>query len=109
MLAIENADDARLAAFDPDKSANILLAGSRAATLKLTNQRAAGNCQGPVIVARTSWLDLPAARALADPATDLANPFQGLNTFRTDGYLSGGGQSGLGRPPLFVCLSRHGR
>ena len=77
MLAIETADDARLAAFDPDKSANILLAGSRAATLKLTNQREVGDCQGPVIVARTSWLDLPAARALADPATDLANPFQG--------------------------------
>ena len=35
------------------------------------------DCQGPVIVARTPWLDLPAARALADPATDLANPFQG--------------------------------
>lgn len=77
LLAIETADDARLAAFDPDGTADILLAGSRAATLKLTNQRAAGDCQGPVIVARTPWLTLPAARALADPATDLANPFQG--------------------------------
>ncbi len=77
LLAIETADDARLATFDPDGSANILLAGSRAATLKLTNQRAAGDCAGPVIVARTPWLTLPAARALADPATDLANPFQG--------------------------------
>ncbi len=67
----------RLAAFDPDATANILLAGSRAATLKLTNQRAAGDGQGPVTVARTSWLDLPAARALADPATDLAHPLQG--------------------------------
>ena len=66
-----------MAAFDPNRSANILLAGSRAATLKLTNQRETGDCQGPVIVARTPWLDLPAARALADPATDLANPFQG--------------------------------
>ena len=45
--------------------------------MKLTNQREAGDCQGPVIVTRTPWLDLPAARALADPATDLANPFQG--------------------------------
>jgi GTP cyclohydrolase II len=77
LLAIETADDARLAAFDPDGSADILLAGSRAATLKLTNQRATGDGQGPVIVVRTPWLDLPAARALADPATDLANPFQG--------------------------------
>lgn len=77
LLAVETADDARLAAFDPDGTADILLAGSRAATLKLINQRAAGDCQGPVIVARTPWLDLPAARALADPATDLANPLQG--------------------------------
>ena len=77
LLAVETADDARLAAFDPDGTANILLAGSRAATLKLTNQHAAGDCQGAVIVARTPWLTLPAARALADPATDLANPFQG--------------------------------
>ncbi len=54
-----------------------MLAGSRAATLKLTNQRAAGGGRQPVTVARTPWLDLPAARALADPATDLANPLQG--------------------------------
>ncbi len=67
----------RLAAFDPDGTADILLAGSRAATLKLTNQRASGDCQGAVIVARMPWLTLPAARALADPATDLANPLQG--------------------------------
>ncbi len=77
LLAVETADDARLAAFDPNGTAEVLIAGSRAATLKLTNQRAAGDCHGPVIVARTPWLDLPAARALADPATDLANPFQG--------------------------------
>jgi GTP cyclohydrolase II len=77
LLAVETADEARLAAFDPDRTADILLSGSRAATLKLTNQRAAGDCQGAVIVARTPWLTLPAARALADPATDLANPFQG--------------------------------
>jgi GTP cyclohydrolase II len=77
LLAVETADDARLTAFDPEGTANILLAGSRAATLKLTNQREVGDCQGPVTVARTPWLDLPAARALADPATDLANPLQG--------------------------------
>ena len=77
LLAVETADDARLATFDPDRTANVLLAGSRAETLKLTNQRAAGDCRGPVVVARAPWLDLPAARALADPATDLANPFQG--------------------------------
>ena len=75
LLAIETADDVRLAAFDPDMRSDVLLAGTRAATLKLTNQRAAA--AGPVTVARTPWLSLPAARALADPATDLAHPLQG--------------------------------
>ena len=77
LLPIETADAVRLAAFDPDSAANILLAGSRAATLKLTNQLAAANVEAPVTVARALWVDLAAARALADPATDLANPFQG--------------------------------
>ncbi len=77
VLAIETADEARLLAFDPDAKACILLAASRAATLKLTNQIAAGDCDTPVTVARTPWLDLPAARALADPATDLRYPMQG--------------------------------
>lgn len=77
LLPIETADAARLAAFDPDSSASVLLAGSRAATLKLTNQLAAADEASPVTVARAPWLDLAAARALADPATDLANPFQG--------------------------------
>ena len=77
LLPIETADAVRLAAFDPDSAANILLAGSRAATLKLTNQLAAANVEAPVTVARALWVDLAAARALADPATDLANLFQG--------------------------------
>lgn len=77
VLAIETADILRLASFDPDAQADILLAGSRAATLKLTNQLEAACADRPVTIARTSWLDLPAARALADPATDLAHPFQG--------------------------------
>ncbi|MDB5702723.1 MAG: ribA [Sphingomonadales bacterium] len=77
VLAIETADDLRLAAFDPEARADVLLAGSRAATLKLTNQLNAADADRPVTVARTSWLDLAAARALADPATDLAHPLQG--------------------------------
>ena len=77
LLPIETADAERLAAFDPDGRADVLLAGTRAATLKLTNQLAAADVEMPVTVARTPWLDLPAARALADPATDLANPMQG--------------------------------
>jgi GTP cyclohydrolase II len=77
VLAIETADAVRLEAFDPSAKAEILLAGSRAATLKLANQRAAADPGAPVTVARAPWLDLPAARALADPALDLANPMKG--------------------------------
>jgi len=77
LLPIETADALRVAAFDPESRADILLAASRAATLKLTNQLAAANGEAPVTVARTPWTDLAGARALADPATDLANPFQG--------------------------------
>ena len=77
LLPIETADALRLAEFDPNGRADILLAGSRAATLNLTNQRAAADAGAPVTVMRASWIDIAAARALADPATDLANPFQG--------------------------------
>jgi GTP cyclohydrolase II len=77
ILAVETADTERLKAFDPTGRADILLAASRAATLKLANQRAAACPDTPVTVVRTSWLDLAAARALADPATDLAHPMQG--------------------------------
>ncbi len=77
LLAIETADAPRLAAFDALNQANILLAASRAATLKLSNQRAAACPDAPVTIARTAWLDLPAARALADATTDLAHPLQG--------------------------------
>jgi GTP cyclohydrolase II len=77
LLPVETADDVRLAAFDPDGSADILIAGSRAATLKLANQRDAAEVAAPVRVARVPWIDLAAARALADPATDLATPMKG--------------------------------
>lgn len=77
VLAIESADAHRLAAFEGYNSANILISASRAATLKLMNQRAAAVEAGPVMIARAPWLDLPAAVALADPATDLAYPFKG--------------------------------
>lgn len=77
VLAIETADTQRLAAFEQQGSANILIAASRAATLKLINQRAAAVEAGPVMIARAPWLDLPAAIALADPATDLSHPLKG--------------------------------
>ncbi|WP_116091404.1 GTP cyclohydrolase II [Sphingomonas crusticola] len=77
LLAVERADDARLAAFDPDGTAELLLSAERGAILKLANQRDAATPGQPVLIERVPWLDLPAALALADPANDLANPFKG--------------------------------
>jgi GTP cyclohydrolase II len=77
VLAIDSADALRLAAFERDARANLLISESRAATLKLINQRAAASECGAVMIARAPWLDLPAATALADPATDLNHPLQG--------------------------------
>ena len=94
MLAVETADPARLAAFDPTESAGVLISAGRAATLKLVNQLAAatsgfprrntsrdGDPERPVLVERAPWLDLGGAVALADPQFDLATPLKG--PFRT--------------------------
>jgi GTP cyclohydrolase II len=77
ILAIETADDGRLTRFDPGGTADILISSGRAITLKLANQLEAAAPDAPVTVARTPWLDLAAATALSNPATDLANPLQG--------------------------------
>ena len=75
-LAVETADDAALAAFDAEGPADLLVSGNRAVTLKLANQ-VDGTPTGPVRIARTSWLDLAEAVAVADPALDLAHPLKG--------------------------------
>ena len=77
LLAVETADDRRLAAFDPTRTAPVLLSSGRAATLHLANQRAAASPDCPVLIERTSWLDLAAAVALADPQFDLSTPLKG--------------------------------
>jgi GTP cyclohydrolase II len=79
-LAVESADDAGLAAFDSNLPADLVISGNRAATLKLANQRDAVPT-GPVRIARTSWLGLDEATAIADPALDLKAPLKG--PFRT--------------------------
>jgi GTP cyclohydrolase II len=76
LLAVETADDEALAGLDRTGAADLLIAGNRAATLRLSNQREAVPT-APVLIARTPWLDLAAARAVADPALDLANPLKG--------------------------------
>ena len=77
LLAVETADTERLAAFDPEARADLLLSSHRAATLKLDNQRDAATPGVPVTIARAPWLDLDAATALANPALDLATPLKG--------------------------------
>ena len=79
LLAVETADDAALAAFGG--AGGVLISSGRAATLNLHNQLAAADPDLPVLVDRAPWLDLDAARALADPALDLATPLKG--PFRT--------------------------
>jgi GTP cyclohydrolase II len=77
-LAIETADAEGLAAFDGAGTApaSLLISGNRAATLKLTNQRAALPTE-PVLIRRSPWIDLEAATAIADPALDLLHPLKG--------------------------------
>jgi GTP cyclohydrolase II len=77
VLAIEAADDGRLASFDPDNKADVLLSPSRATTLHLDNQRDAAVPARPTLIGRVPWLDLATATALADPALDLSTPFKG--------------------------------
>ena len=59
------------------RSAQMLISAARAETLKLVNQREAAEPHAPVLVRGAVPFDLPAARTLADPALDLANPLQG--------------------------------
>ena len=80
LLAVETADDARLVAFAPDDYA-VLISAGRAETLKLVNQREAGDPDRPVLIERAPWFDLALATALSDPQFDLATPLKG--PFRT--------------------------
>jgi GTP cyclohydrolase II len=77
LLPIETADPVRLAAFDPDGVAPVLLSAGRAATLKLANQLEAAVPDAPVLVGRAPWLDFATATALADPQFDLQTPMKG--------------------------------
>src|SRR5260221_5962242 len=76
LLAVETADEARLAELDPTGTADLLISPERAATLKLANQLAAATSTA-LRLDRWPWIDLPAAIALADPAGDLAAPLKG--------------------------------
>jgi GTP cyclohydrolase II len=55
----------------------MLISSARAATLKLANQREAGEPHRPVLIRAAGPFTLDAARAIADPALDLAIPLKG--------------------------------
>jgi GTP cyclohydrolase II len=94
LLAVESARDAALADFG---SADLLISGERAVTLKLTNQRAAAT-PGPVRLADGA-ASVAAALAIADPALDLANPLKG--PFRT---IASGGEAAAATA---MTMARH--
>lgn len=94
LLAVESARDAALTEFG---SADLLISGERAVTLKLTNQRAAAT-PGPVRLADGA-ASVAAALAIADPALDLANPLKG--PFRT---IASGGEAAAATA---MTMARH--
>ncbi|WP_347302325.1 GTP cyclohydrolase II [Croceibacterium sp. TMG7-5b_MA50] len=71
LLPVETAPDDRAAA------PRLLLSAARAATLKLANQRDAADPHAPVLIRDIAPVDLVSARAIADPALDLATPLKG--------------------------------
>lgn len=73
LLPVDSLTDASLSAFGADR---LLIAGERAATLKLANQRAAAT-PGPVMIALAPSDDAARLIAIADPALDLAFPMKG--------------------------------
>ncbi|EAQ28738.1 GTP cyclohydrolase II [Erythrobacter sp. NAP1] len=59
---------------------HVLISAARAATLKLTNQLEAARSDvphTPILIRGGEPIALPEARAIADPALDLANPLKG--------------------------------
>lgn len=55
----------------------MLISAARALTLKLANQREAAVPEAPVLIRGAEPFDLATARAVADPALDLAHPMKG--------------------------------
>lgn len=71
IAAVETVTQELLDLRDPNGGAPLLISGSRAAALKLANEREAADPNAPVTIRRAPWLDAAAALALADPGKDL--------------------------------------
>lgn len=82
IVRIESAETAiQIAAIETTNAiadvTGLLLSASRAATLKLVNQRAAADTNLPVCIAVPADMDMSMALAIADPTLDLRYPMKG--------------------------------
>lgn len=76
ILAAELATAHALTELERGGKADLFITPERAATLHITNQRAAA--EGDVVaITRLPWIDLVTSIAVADPATDLETPMKG--------------------------------
>ena len=76
-LSAETATQAMLDLLAPEGRAPLLISGSRAAALSLSNDLNAANPSLPVAISRADWLDVAAAQALCDPGQDLVRALSG--------------------------------
>jgi len=74
VASVETTGPDMLTVFDPESRANLLISGRRAAALSLANMRDAADPAEPVLIERSDWLSLEAARAIADAGTDFDRP-----------------------------------
>jgi GTP cyclohydrolase II len=74
VASVETTGPDMLTVLDPESRANLLISGRRAAALSLANMRDAADPAGPVLIERSDWLSLEAARAIADAGTDFDRP-----------------------------------
>lgn len=77
LLAIETADPVRLAAFDADGRASLLISAGRAATLNFGQDFEVLDPDGPVRLWREGGFDLSVAMVVTDPQLDTAMDFIG--------------------------------
>ena len=71
MAAVETTTPELLDLRDHDHRARLMISGTRAAALKLANEREAADPDAPVMIERAEWLDAETALAIADPGRDL--------------------------------------
>lgn len=72
LLAIETADPVRVAAFDPERRASLLISAGRATTLDFAGSFPNLDPDEPIRLRRASGFDLAVATMVADPQLDTA-------------------------------------